>query len=154
MVSAYDFMPTLLDYVNLPLPSTHLPGRSFLPALKDERATGRDAVVIFDEYGYCRMIRTTDWKYIHRYPDGPNELYDLVNDADERQNLVDDPAQAHRIEDLRGQMEAWFDNYVIADRDGVACDVGAGQTRPIGTKWEDGTEPFVFAAIRGRNQQR
>ena len=154
MVSAYDFMPTLLDYVDLPLPRTDLPGRSFLPALKDEGAMGRDAVVIYDEYGYCRMIRTTDWKYIHRYPDGPNELYDLIHDADERQNLVDDPAQAHGIKDLRDQMEAWFNLYVIADKDGIACDVGAGQSRPIGTKWEDGTEPFVYASIKRPGKQR
>lgn len=154
MFSAYDFMPTLLDYVGLPLPETQLPGRSFLPALKGEPATGRDAVVIYDEYGYCRMIRTSDWKYIHRYPDGPNELYDLIDDADERRNLVDDPAQARRIEDLKGQMEAWFDTYVVADKDGIACDVGAGQTRPIGTKWEDGSEAFVYASIARRKQQR
>ena len=100
------------------------------------------------------MIRTTDWKYIHRYPDGPNELYDLIDDADERKNLVDDPAQAHRIKDLRDQMEAWFNKYVIADKDGIECDVGAGQTRPIGIKWEDGTEPFVYASIKKLNQQR
>jgi arylsulfatase A-like enzyme len=143
MASAHDFMPTLLEYVDLPLPDTNLPGQSFLSALKNEHATGRDSVVIYDEYGYCRMIRTTEWKYIHRYPDGPNELYDLVNDMGERNNLVDDPAQADRIKDLRGQMEAWFTKYVVADKDGCAYNVtGAGQTRPIGGKWEDGTEPF------------
>ena len=26
------------------------------------------------------MIRTQEWKYVHRYPYGPHELYDLVND--------------------------------------------------------------------------
>jgi arylsulfatase A-like enzyme len=154
MFSAYDFMPTLLDYVGLPLPDTNLPGRSFLPALKGEEVTGRDAVVIYDEYGYCRMIRTTDWKYIHRYPEGPNELYDLINDPDERRNLVDDTAQASRITELRRQMEAWFETYVVADKDGIACDVGAGQLRPIGKKWEDGREAFVFAALKRRSEKR
>jgi len=153
MVASHDFMPTLLEYVNLPLPDTHMPGRSFLPALKDERAMGRDAVVIYDEYGYCRMIRTKEWKYVHRYPDGPNELYDLVNDSDERQNLVDDPAQAQRIKDLRGQMEAWFKEYVIPDKDGIACDAGAGQTRPIGKKWEDGTGAFVYTYIKKAREE-
>ena len=154
MFSAYDFMPTLLDYVDLPLPDVPLPGRSFLPALKGEPAAGRESVVIYDEYGYCRMIRTTDWKYIHRYPDGPNELYDLVHDPDERGNLVDDPQQARRITELKSQMEAWFDTYVVDDQDGIACDVGAGQTRRVGKKWDDGTEAFVYAAIRQRRQQR
>jgi len=153
MVSSHDFMPTLLEYVNLPMPDTHISGQSFLNALKDERAEGRNEIVIYDEYGYCRMIRTKDWKYVHRYPDGPNELYDLVNDADERKTLVDDPTQAQRIKDLRDQMEAWFKEYVIPDKDGIACDVGAGQTRPIGVKWDDGTDAFVYAAIKKAEQQ-
>jgi hypothetical protein len=41
-------------------------------------------------------------------------------------------------------MEDWFNKYVIADKDGIACHVGAGQNRPVGNKWEDGTEPFVL----------
>ena len=32
MVASYDFMPTLLDYVNLPLPDTQLPGRTISAA--------------------------------------------------------------------------------------------------------------------------
>ena len=32
MVASHDFMPTLLDYANLPLPDTNLPGQSFLTA--------------------------------------------------------------------------------------------------------------------------
>ena len=51
-------------------------------------------------------------------------------------------------------MEAWFSMYVTADKDGIACDVGAGQTRPIGAKWEDGTEPFVYASIGGSDKMR
>ncbi len=154
LVASHDFLPTLLEYVNLPLPDTNLPGRSFLSALKDEAAAGRDAVVIYDEYGYCRMIRTKEWKYVHRYPDGPNELYDLVNDTDERRNRVDDPAQAKRIKDLRDRMEAWFKAYVVPDKDGIAFAVGAGQTRPVGVKWDDGTDAFVYAAIKNAKKRR
>ena len=65
------------------------------------------------------MIRTTDWKYVHRYPYGPHELYHLANDPDERQNLAADPAQSARIAELRGELEAWFARYVIPERDGL-----------------------------------
>ena len=145
MVSAHDVMPTLLDYVNLPIPTDRtLAGQSFLSILKGEEDIGRDRVVIYDEYGYVRMIRTQEWKYIHRYPDGPHELYDLVNDDDERNNLVDDPAQADRIQDLKKQMEDWFTQYVIPDKNGREYNVtGSGQLRPVGRKWEDGQEPFI-----------
>jgi arylsulfatase A-like enzyme len=150
MVASYDFMPTLLDYLDLPLPDTQLPGSSFLPALKDENSPGRDTIVVYDEYGYCRMIRTDKWKYVHRYPEGPNELWDLVNDPDERTNLIDDPAQRERISELRTQMESWFEEYVDTDKDGIEFDVGAGQSRPVGIKWDDGTDAFVYTAIKRR----
>ncbi len=145
MVSGYDFMPTLLDYLNLPLPNDrNYPGQSFLSALKGDEDRGRDNVIIYDEYGTTRMIRTSDWKYIHRYPDGPNELYDLVNDPDERTNLVDDTSQTTRISDMKTQMETWFSKYSIPDKDGRDYLInGGGQLRPVGREWEDGREPFA-----------
>ena len=148
MVASYDFMPTLLDYVDLPLPDTNLPGTSFVSALQDEQASGHDTIVVYDEYGYCRMIRTSEWKYVHRYPDGPNELWNLVDDPDERDNRIDDPALTELIADLRQQMESWFKHYVVDDQDGIGFDVGAGQSRPVGIKWDDGTDAFVYTAIK------
>ncbi|MGH2370245.1 MAG: sulfatase family protein, partial [Chloroflexota bacterium] len=125
MVSAYDFLPTLLEYLELPSPTTerNLPGRSFLPVLHGQplpRLDGEDEiVVIYDEYGPVRMIRTPEWKYVYRHPDGPHELYDLVHDLDERRNLSADPAQADRIRDLHARMEAWFARYVLPEHDGL-----------------------------------
>ena len=139
MVSAYDFMPTLLDYLGLPLPERlDLPGQSVLPLLLGAGDTGRQVVVIYDEYGATRMMRTEEWKYVHRYPDGPHELYDLVNDPDERANLADDPNQAERIGDLKRRLEAWYERYVVPDRDGRNFAVtGKGQLRPVGGQWEN-----------------
>ena len=115
--------------------------------MQDKRAEGRESVVIYDEYGYCRMIRTAEWKYIHRYPDGPNEFYHVANDPDDRSNLIDDPAQADRVKDLREEMEEWFDEYVIPDINGRMYNVtGYGQLRPVGRKWEDGEAPFTEVA--------
>ncbi|NKB66269.1 MAG: sulfatase-like hydrolase/transferase [Candidatus Latescibacteria bacterium] len=134
LVSAYDFMPTLLDYLGLPMPeSGNLPGVSFAPLLNGQPQALRDEVVIYDEYGTTRMLRTTQWKYIHRYSDGPHELYDLVNYPDERHNLVDDPAQTQRLQELRAQLETWFQRYTHPDRDGRLYPVtGTGQLRPVG----------------------
>jgi len=120
MVSAYDVMPTLLDYVNLPVPDEdNLPGRSFLPLLRGERMDERENVVVFDEYGPVRMVRTKEWKYVYRHAHGPHELYDMVNDPDERNNLIDDPGQTERIGELRAMMDEWFERYVIPERDGL-----------------------------------
>ena len=68
------------------------------------------------------MIRTRQWKYVHRYPNGPNELYDLVNDPDERRNLINDPSQKERIKELKLRMEAWFAKYVDPSCDGTVDD--------------------------------
>jgi arylsulfatase A-like enzyme len=145
MVSAYDFMPTLLDYLGLPLPEGgNLPGSSFAPLLLGE-GLGREEVVVYDEYGSTRMVRTREWKYVHRYPQGPHELYDLANDPDERINLADDAGQAQRIAEMRARLEAWFARYVQEDKDGRDYAViGAGQLRPVGAGWkDDGGEPFA-----------
>jgi choline-sulfatase len=145
MVSAYDFMPTLLDYLALPLPEgVDLPGQSVLPMLQGENDVGRDEVVIYDEYGTTRMVRTEEWKYVHRHPDGPHELYDLVNDPDERENLADDPRQTARIGELKTRLQDWFARFAVEGRDGREFSVmGKGQLRPVGGKWEDGKQPFA-----------
>ena len=41
-----------------------------------------------DEYGPNRMIRGRRFKYVARYPYGPNELYDLETDPGETKNLL------------------------------------------------------------------
>ncbi len=145
MVSAYDFMPTLLDYLDLPLPEGgNLPGQSFAPLLLNE-GLGREEVVVYDEYGSTRMVRTREWKYVHRYRQGPHELYDLVNDPDERVNLADDLGQRQRVAEMKARLETWFARYVQEDRDGRDYEVsGAGQMRPVGEGWkDDGREPFA-----------
>lgn len=133
MVSAYDFMPTLLDYLALPLPEgRNLPGTSFLPVLEGEPLADRECVVIYDEYGPVRMIRTREWKYVHRHSHGPHELYHLAEDPDERQNLVNDPGQQERVTDMKIAMDAWFARYVKPGRDGLREDgTQHGQTRHV-----------------------
>lgn len=173
MISAYDFMPTLLSYLDLPVPwDRNLPGRNAVDtwmgrtarpdrmgqtatggqsdAGRDDRAAqgkasdaGRDHVVVFDEYGGTRMIRTESWKYVHRYPDGPNELYDLENDPDERANLADDNGYGGKRNDLRGELESWFERYADPDRDGRSRPVtGLGQLRPVGGDRDDDSPAF------------
>jgi len=134
LVSGYDFMPTLLDYLGLPQPqAANLPGRSVLPVLLGKSQEGHTSVVVYDEYGPTRMIRTREWKYVHRYPYGPHELYDLVNDPDERRNLVEEPEQQRRVREMRQQLAEWFARYVDPALDGARLPVtGAGQRTRIG----------------------
>jgi choline-sulfatase len=129
LLSHYDIFPTLLDYLGFANPDAgQLPGQSFAPLLSGESTPERDHVVVFDEYGPVRMIRTRAWKYVHRYPYGPHELYDLVNDPDETCNLIDDPAQQARRVEMEAQLETWFAHYVNPHLDGTKEPVtGKGQ---------------------------
>ena len=119
LLSHYDIMPTLLAYCGIAYDDPALPGRSFARYLRGEPLDGDDAVVIYDEYGPTRMVRTRDWKYIHRYPHGCHELYDLVSDPEERNNLIDDPEQQARICALRAGLTDWFAKYVDPRIDGA-----------------------------------
>ncbi len=129
MISGYDFYPTLLEYAGLDAPhDPRKPGRSFAPILAGARASAECDIVVYDEYGPTRMVRTRNWKYVHRYPQGPHELYDLAHDPGERVNRVDDTAVADTVARLRGRLEAWFARYVAPSQDGAAKPVnGCGQ---------------------------
>ena len=106
----YDFMPTLLDYLGL---ADHIPeaspGQSYVPALLGESQDWDNT--IFHEFEDVRMVRNDQWKYTWRFPNGLDELYDMVNDPGERNNLVGKAEYKDTVTDLRGEIEAFFDEY-------------------------------------------
>lgn len=143
MMSQYDVMPTLLDYLGLDYPmDPSFPGVSFVPVLEGSREEAREDVVVYDEYGPVRMIRTHEWKYIHRFPYGAHELYDMVNDPDERHNLIEEESRASLVKELRGRLLSWFDTYVDTRYDGSNLPVsGSGQKDKI-ERTQNGYECF------------
>ncbi|MDF2667992.1 MAG: sulfatase [Paenibacillus sp.] len=157
MVSGYDFMPTLLDYAGIDNPgSGRLPGKSFLQLLEGLEMEEREHVVIYDEYGPVRMVRSKAWKYIHRYPYGPHELYDLVNDPGERCNLAMDPLYGDRLTVMKAQLDGWFVRYAEPGLDGAREAVsGAGQLGLAGTGAQ-GKPAFapLHVSVSGQAMQR
>ena len=84
--------------------------------------------MVLDEYGPNRMIRSKEFKYIKRYPYGPDEMYDLVNDPDERNNLLLQDNHSKKTTELRYELEVWFNKYVNPEIDGAKEAVyGSGQ---------------------------
>lgn len=140
LVSAYDFMPTLLEYVEVPAADAYRrPGVSFAPALEGKPFAQHEEVVVLDEYGPNRMIRGKRYKYITRYPYGPDELYDLQNDPDEMVNLLKDEAWKGLGQEMKRRLEEWFARYVDPAIDGAKEAVfGSGQIGLAGL-WGDGT---------------
>lgn len=130
LISAYDVFPTVLDHSGIAYDtSPSSPGRSFAGLLHGSDSwTGRDRVVVFDEYGPVRMIRTEEWKLVRRWPDGPDELYPLTEDPDETTNVIEVPAQQGIRAELDAQLESWFDRHSDPEHDGRRFPVaGPGQ---------------------------
>ncbi|WP_237706938.1 sulfatase [Ochrovirga pacifica] len=92
-VSGVDFYPTLLDLVGVDLkPNAHQDGVSLKPVLEGKKLTERSLIWHYPHYGNqggepSSIIRKGDWKLIHYYEDGRNELYQLKKDMGEQKDV-------------------------------------------------------------------
>jgi arylsulfatase A-like enzyme len=112
MVSNYDFLPSVLDYLGLKdrqAAEPPSPGRSYAAVVRGERIDW-DNVTYFD-FENVRSIRTDPWKLITRFPKGPDELYDVAADSGERTNLIDRAEHAMTREALHRRLDAFFARY-------------------------------------------
>ena len=108
MVSNYDFFPTLLDYLGIPVaPEPRRIGASYAGFLRGGTVADWRRSVVF-EYAYMRGIRTETMKLVERTPDWPGEAYDLAQDPGETRNLSHDPAAAGRVAALRADLHGYF----------------------------------------------
>lgn len=58
-------------------------------------------------HGKAVMVRSKDWKYVRRLYD-TDELYDLRNDPDEVNNVIDEPSAGPVRDELLAAMADWF----------------------------------------------
>jgi arylsulfatase A-like enzyme len=107
-------------------------GLSLASVLTGKPGTGHEAVLVCHEYGGVRGVRTGDWKFVSRARGGPQELYDLRSDPDERTDLTDEPAYRGRKSELDAVLHDWFAAHVDRARDGFSRPVsGRGQLQPV-----------------------
>jgi arylsulfatase A-like enzyme len=109
-----DVAPTLLELAGVPVPGW-MHGRSMVPILSGQAgAPWRDAF-LYEYYEYpaehCvrkhRGVRTARWKLMHFWEQPEEwELYDLVADPDEMNNLAGKREHTRTIRELRARMEA------------------------------------------------
>lgn len=150
-LSALSFFPTVCELAGVSAPTDPLrAGTSFLPWLSgDRQKSGDQEVVVYDEYGGTRMIRRERWKYVLRF-EGPEELYDLQEDPQERHNLAQDPTLAPMRQRLRDKLEEWFDRHETARSRAFEQPVtGWGQIHPTWRRDEAQRyvpEPLVTSA--------
>lgn len=90
-------------------PGGNYPGQSFLRLLEDETSEWEN--IKFGEYGDLRMIRTPEFKLVKRYPEGPDELFNLQEDPDEKNNLIDLPESENIKQALTVKLDDYFKKY-------------------------------------------
>lgn len=93
-VAGSDFFPTILDLAGVPLPlNTQVDGKSVVPVLKGKTLAERPLYWHYPHYGNqggrpVSIVRKGDWKLIHFWEDEHNELYNLVKDIHEDNDLA------------------------------------------------------------------
>lgn len=94
-VTGTDFYPTILDLTGEDLrPDEHTDGVSLVPLLQSGRIGERSLVWHYPHYGNqggepCSMIRFGQWKLIHYYETGREELYNLREDPGESSDAAE-----------------------------------------------------------------
>ena len=89
-----DFFPTLLDFAHIPLlPKQHMDGVSLKPLFEGKILKDRELYWHYPHYGNQggqpnATIRYNNWKLIHYWEDGHDELYDLAKDPYEQTDLA------------------------------------------------------------------
>ena len=107
-----DFYPTLLQLAGLPLrPQQHVDGASLVPLLAGGSIEPRALYWHYPHYGNqggepSSVIRKGDWKLIHYWEDGRNELYNLADDIGEQRDLA--ARETARAAALWTELEAWL----------------------------------------------
>jgi arylsulfatase A-like enzyme len=136
LTATIDFAPTIVELCGAsPLPSVQ--GKSWKRLAQGDSSDWRTS--IYYEYNYehqfpytpnVRALRTNRWKYI-RYPHGDGsadkhlaELYDLGVDPLESKNLVNDPAHANTVAELRVELDRLIEFYGDGQPDSMPIDQG------------------------------
>lgn len=118
-VTGADFYPTLLDFANLPQhPEQSKDGVSLKPLFDGKKLEDRPLFWHYPHYGNqggepSSSVRHGNFKLIHYWEDGHNELYNIKEDVGEQNNI------AAANPDLTKKMYEELDNFlseVNADR--------------------------------------
>ena len=99
-----DINPTLCELVGLPVPDT-VQSKSLKPVLNDAAAVHRDHLY-FAYMNWQRAVRDERFKLIEYCVEDQRhtQLFDLKNDPDELNNLVDDPSHSAQLAALRKRL--------------------------------------------------
>ena len=119
MVSQTDIANSLLALAGLP-PLAHPHVDSYAMDFAGTDQPHRDAIYLEQEE--TRAIRTAQFLYVERFSHPtaealPSELYDLVQDPDERNNCINDPQMVSITKELSAALETFFNSHATVTHD-------------------------------------
>jgi arylsulfatase len=115
LCSLFDLGPTILELAGIEPPG-NMEARSLLPVLEGKEWEPREYVFaeqqkdgILTGTDFMTMVRSRDWKLVHFIEEPNGQLFDLVNDPDELDNLWDsaDPAHQEKKQELLDVLREW-----------------------------------------------
>lgn len=113
LVELVDLYPTLIDLTGLPSPEHQLEGTSFVPLIKKPSRAWKSAVFSESkrENYHGRTLRTethryTEWTPLQAGEPPMSELYDLINDPLEYNNLTDGQRESELAANLSERLSA------------------------------------------------
>lgn len=111
-VNGIDFYPTLLNLLKIQKPQQQvLDGVDISPLLTGKDIMERPLFWHYPHYGNqggepAAMVRLGDWKLIHYYEDGRDELYNLKEDLGEHEPL--NAQYPEKVKELRALLDNWL----------------------------------------------
>lgn len=105
LVDLMDIMPTCCEAAQTRVPEG-VEGRSLLPLCRGENAGQRDAVFCYYD-NLQRMVRTRTHKLVLHLKSGREEMFDLVQDPLELNDIHDSPACADVRRELSQRLAVW-----------------------------------------------
>jgi len=133
-VDHYDSFQAICIWAGISLPDRNYPGRSYAPMAAGQQMAWDDTR--YGEYGDLRMIRTRAHKLVQRFPDGPDDLFDLNADPEETQNRVDWDEYRAVQAGLEQRLQTWYAGFSDRDKDGRAVKFQRIHNR--NEAWRDG----------------
>ena len=126
--TAIDLAPSLLEFTGTGLPESSITdGECLIETILGASTISRDSPIYFSRPSTRRnhlpsnnlpdlAVREGDWKLLCNYAGGRPELYHLINDPGETQNLAD--LHADRVEEMTRKVLSWYAS-VAGNTDGL-----------------------------------
>ena len=112
LVQWMDIGPTILELANCESPK--MEAISMKPALEGRNWHGRDYLfceqvgdMVLTEVKFMTMIRGKEWKLVHYLDSDEGQLYNLINDPTENENLWNDPGCQSQKKVLTTKLLNW-----------------------------------------------